>query len=272
MKLYISSDIEGTCGITHWDETDYDRGGRWYDYFRQQMSREVAAACRGGLSGGATEVTVKDAHDSARNIIPTELPRDVRIIRGWPGGLYSMVSGLDGSYGALAFTGYHSPAYGDGNPLAHTMNGTIGELLINGARASEFMMHSFAAGLHGVPVAFLSGDAALCELARGFVPGITTVATFEGMGNATLSIHPDEAVAKIEDGVREAVQKAATKAGALECQVKMPSAFKVQVRYTTHAKAYKSSHYPGASRVDEKTVAFEAKGYEDVARFFCFCL
>ena len=110
MKLFISSDMEGTCGITHWDETDYDKGGRWYDYFREQMTREVAAACAGAREGGADDILVKDAHDSARNIIPTELPRGVRLGREWSGGLYSMVDGLQQGFDALAFTGYHSPA------------------------------------------------------------------------------------------------------------------------------------------------------------------
>ena len=53
------------------------------DYFREQMSREVAAACRGALAGGADDVLVKDAHDYARNIDPTVLPEEVKILRGW---------------------------------------------------------------------------------------------------------------------------------------------------------------------------------------------
>ena len=50
MKLYISADIEGTTGITLWDETE--NGHSRYAYFADQMTREVAAACRGAM--GAT--------------------------------------------------------------------------------------------------------------------------------------------------------------------------------------------------------------------------
>ena len=46
MKLFISSDIEGTCGINDWDETEIGKPG--YDRFALQMSREVSAACSGG--------------------------------------------------------------------------------------------------------------------------------------------------------------------------------------------------------------------------------
>ena len=70
-KIFISSDIEGTTGIVDWNETELkEKDG---DYFREQMSREVAAACRGALSAGADEVFVKDAHDYARNIDPMAL-------------------------------------------------------------------------------------------------------------------------------------------------------------------------------------------------------
>lgn len=47
MNVFISADIEGTCGITDWSETErstpYD-----YNYFRKQMTMEVRAACEGG--------------------------------------------------------------------------------------------------------------------------------------------------------------------------------------------------------------------------------
>ncbi|GHT75338.1 amino acid amidase [Spirochaetia bacterium] len=269
MKLFISSDIEGTCGITHWDETDYDKGGRWYDYFRSQMTREVAAACEGAAEGGAAEILVKDAHDSARNLIPTELPRGIHIGRGWSGSLYSMVDGLQNGFDALAFTGYHSPAYGNGNPLAHTMNTTIDEITINGVRTSEFLIFSLSAGSLGIPVVFLSGDAALCEFARGFIPDITTVAVNEGSGDATISIHPLDAVQRIREGMRDAVLSLSL---GKRCVVPMPASFEVTVRYVKHQKAFRNSLYPGARQIDEKTIGFTAKDFADVLRFFKFVL
>ena len=43
MKVFLSADIEGTCGITDWSETEratpFD-----YNYFRKQMTCEVVAA------------------------------------------------------------------------------------------------------------------------------------------------------------------------------------------------------------------------------------
>ena len=70
MKVFISADIEGVNNICTWDETD-NRSSE-YQYFRKQMTEEVAAACRAAKEAGATEIFVKDAHDSARNLILKE--------------------------------------------------------------------------------------------------------------------------------------------------------------------------------------------------------
>ncbi|MDR1261923.1 MAG: M55 family metallopeptidase [Oscillospiraceae bacterium] len=282
MRLFISSDIEGTAGIAHWDETDADKGGALYQYFREQMSREVAAACQGAQESGASAILVKDAHDSGRNLIPLMLPRGVMIHRDWSGAIGSMADALDGgfidpaggetfgSFDAFACTGYHSPAYDKGNPLAHTMNGSIYEIFVNGRRASEFMIHSLYAARLGVPVIFLSGDRALCEASKEWIPGLTTVAVSEGRGGASISLHPMDAAERIHDGMKSAV--ASLDQHKKRCLAPLPDAFEVTIRYTTHAKALKNSQYPGAKRVDEKAIRFDADDWLDVMAAFRFIL
>ena len=267
MKLFISSDIEGSCGIAHWDETDYDRGGRWYDYFREQMSKEVAAACEGAIESGVKDILVKDAHDLARNIIPTLLPKPVHIIRGWSGHPYVMVDGLEKDFDALAFTGYHSPAYCAGNPLSHTMATNLHKVIINGQLASEFTIHSYIAAMLGVPVIFVSGDEDLCQQASQLIPGITTVAVNQGKGNSSYSMHPLEAQERIRAGMKEAV------IGNMEkCKLELPSHFVTEVTYKDHPRAYRCGQFPGARMIDAKTIVFESDHYEDVLRFYLFVL
>jgi hypothetical protein len=115
-KIFISADIEGTTGINVWPETEPPN-----DYFRKQMTREVSAAANSAFLNGATDIVIKDAHDSARNLIPDELPRKIRLVRGWMSDPDCMMQGLDKSFDACIFTGYHSPAGNNGNPLSHTM-------------------------------------------------------------------------------------------------------------------------------------------------------
>jgi D-amino peptidase len=122
------------------------------------MSQEVACACLGAKAAGATMVYVKDAHDSARNIDVSMLPDFVKLHRGWEGGLCSMMAGLDRTFDAVMFVGYHSPSRSDGNPLSHTMNTHLYHVKINGIIASEFYINALYAAYLGIPVAFLSGD------------------------------------------------------------------------------------------------------------------
>ena len=101
MKAYISADIEGVCGIVHWDETRLDSPSS--SYFKEQMSKEVNAACIGANSLGCSDILVKDAHGSARSIIPALLPENARILRGWTKNPHSMMAGIDGGFDATLF-------------------------------------------------------------------------------------------------------------------------------------------------------------------------
>ena len=62
MKVFISADIEGITGVTHWDETKL--GKAVSASACEQMTAEVASACEGALEAGATEILIKDAHEA----------------------------------------------------------------------------------------------------------------------------------------------------------------------------------------------------------------
>ena len=96
MKIFLSADIEGTAGIAHWDEAE--RTHPDYAEFRALMTAEVVAACEGARAAGATEVVIKDAHDSGRNLILDRLPDYARIMRGWSGHPDGMMFGIDASF------------------------------------------------------------------------------------------------------------------------------------------------------------------------------
>lgn len=137
MKLLLSADMEGTAGIAAWEETT--KGSAEYACFRQLMTEEVCAACRGALaSGNVTELLVRDAHGSACNLLPDRLPKEAKVLRAWAGEPGGMVSGLALGFDALAMTGCHAAAYTDGNPLAHTLNTKNQFIRINGELAASF--------------------------------------------------------------------------------------------------------------------------------------
>ncbi|MEK1870203.1 MAG: M55 family metallopeptidase, partial [Ensifer adhaerens] len=237
MKVFISADIEGTAGIAQWDEAERTHSD-WTE-FRALMTAEVVAACEGARAAGATEVVVKDAHDSGRNLILDRLPDYVRIVRGWSGHPDAMMFGLDAGFAAALYTGYHSKAGSEANPLAHTSTMRISRLLLNGEVASEFTVNALCAAGYGVPSVFLAGDAGICSEARAMVPGLKSVETLEGKGRSTTSISPAWSRRLIREGVAEALSG--------DFAQVLPSRaerYEVVIEFNNPTDAYRAGWYP----------------------------
>lgn len=258
MKLFISADIEGTTGITLWDETE--NGHSRYPYFQEQMTKEVNAACLGALDAGEADILIKDAHDSACNLIPAMLPEDARVFRGWGSDIMSMMAGLEKGYDGVFFTGYHSGAGMDTNPLSHTMNTRNNFVKINGLIAPELMINSLTAAYLGVPVRLVTGDKGLCDWMKAINPNIETVAVSEGRGRGSISLHPNKALRLIREAACRAVKKPAA-----DCMFPLPWHFKVEISFKDHYRA-KAASYPGVRQTGPAEVVFEADDYMDVLR------
>ena len=262
-KLYISADIEGTCGILSWNETIKSHPD--YPAFARQMTREVAAACEGAHEAGYDEILVRDAHDSARNLIIEELPPYVRILRGWASDPYCMMTGLDASYAGVVLTGYHSAGGRDVNPLAHTLSTDIARITINEEIASELTINAMTAALEQVPVFAVTGDEGICRYVQAVSPGTAVVPVSRGIGRASLSLHPMEAVRRIRETVREAVQYKRE-----DCLFPLPDFFRVCITYREHGDAYKNSFFPGVTQLDTHTLCLETADYREVLRALHF--
>ena len=263
MKLFISADIEGTTGIALWDETE--NGHSRYPYFAEQMTKEVAAACQGAMDAGCDDILIKDAHDSACNLIPTLLPEESRLFRGWGSDIMGMMAGLERGYDGVFFTGYHSAAGMNTNPLAHTMNTKNTGVRINGTIAPELMINSLTAAYLGVPVRLVTGDRGLCEWMRAINPQVETVAVNEGRGRGVISIHPNKALRLIREAAERAMQK-----DAKACMFPLPKHFAVEISFKDHFRA--KTAYPGVRQTGAYTVAYEADDWMDVLRMLDFVL
>ena len=264
MKIYISADIEGITGIANWDEANRTKPD--YQQYSRQMTGEIKAACEGAINGGASDIYIKDAHGSGRNIIANDLPQNTNIIRGWSGHPFLMVQELDKSFDALIFIGYHSGGGSDANPMSHTMSSaTYNYIKLNEKLASECLINSYTAATVGVPVVFLSGDEGICKEANSLNKNIHTVAVNKGIGNAVISMHPQLAIKKIKEGVESALREDINK-----CKLALPKHFKIELSFKNHAKAFKISFYPGMKQISSTNVLFEADNYFEVLRMFMF--
>jgi D-amino peptidase len=263
MKVYISVDIEGVAGITHWDEAEKNHAD-WQE-FREIMTRETLAAVDGARAAGATEIWVKDAHDSARNLITTMMPADITLIRGWSGHPFSMIQELDESFDALIMVGWHAGIDSDENALAHTMNLRTSAMVLNGKPASEFTLFVNAAATLNVPCVFVSGDKALMREVEATNCHITRVAVKEGKGASTISMSPVAAQAAIKAGVAKALR------GDLKaCCITPPEKSVLELTYVSPALAYEKSWYPGCKYMGNHTNRIETTNFFDVMRALRF--
>lgn len=264
MKVYISADIEGVTGITSPEECNPDH--KDCAYFQEQMTLEVLAACEGAMAAGAKEIWVKDAHWTGRNINLRKLPECVRVVRSWSGHPFMMMQELDKSFAAVLYVGYHSRAGSGANPLAHTMSGRhVMQMRINDQPASEFLLNTFTATYCQVPVAFLSGDEALCEEVRRYHEGIKTVATFRGVGESTVSLHPAVGIRGIRENSEAALRS-------LPTIRPLPKELKVEIDFKSPAHAYGMGFFPGCELVQEGTVRFRHTDWFECLRMIYFCV
>ena len=263
MKVYISVDIEGVAGITHWNEAEKTHPD--YPEFREQMTREAVAAIEGAIAGGATEIWVKDAHDSGRNLITAQLPAGTNLIRSWAGHPLCMVQELDGTFDAVMMIGYHAAAGSEANSLAHTLSLKPALIRINGTVASEFRIHALASAMLGVPTVFVSGDEGLMNEVEAANPLIGRCAVKRGAGQSTVSMTPAAAAAAIRAGATAALEGNLKKK-----MLPFPKHFTLEIQYSDPVAAYRYSWYPGAKHLGDRTIRFESDIYLDVLRMLNF--
>lgn len=259
MKIYISVDIEGVAGITHWDEANKAHAD--YPEFREQMTRETLAAIEGARAAGATEIWVKDAHETGRNLIASMLPEDVKIIRAWAGHPLCMVQELDESFAAVMMVGYHAAAGSEENSLAHTLSSDAVLMTLNGKPASEFLVHALASSMLGVPTVFVSGDQGLMDEVNDTNAAITTCAVKQGRGQSTISLSPAGALKAIRAGAEKALRGDLKKA-----LLQVPKHTVIEITYGNPNLAYRHSWYPGCKHIGNRTIRFETDDYFDALR------
>ncbi|MFI0756178.1 M55 family metallopeptidase [Streptomyces anulatus] len=261
MKLLISVDMEGVSGIVHSSETNPER----YDYQRgrELMTADANAVIAGVLDADPTaEVLVADAHGTFRNLLPEQLDRRARLVRGKPRSL-NMLAGLDEETDAALFVGYHVRAGEGPGVLAHTMNGEILDVRVAGRSLGEIGLNAAMAGHLGVPVVLLSGDDAACAEMNALVPAAVTVPVKEALGMAAaVTLHPEEA----RDRLRRAAADAVTRRAEIQ-PLALTGTLNVEVDLASPHTIDLATLVPGVSRTGgARTVAFRSPDYATAYR------
>jgi len=261
MKVFVSSDMEGTAGVVDWDQCVGD--GPEAAAGRKLLLAEVNAAIEGAVAGGATEVVVNDSHAMMRNLPPAELAGGASYISGSHKPLY-MMQGLDGSFDAVLFISYHG-SVGAPAGLSHTYNPrAVMEARLDGRVTGEAGINALVAAHYGVPVVLVTGDRCACEETAALIPGVHCAVVKEHVSRlAAHSLHPDRACALI----RETARKAIAGAGAAEPPPLAAAALEISVRTTDIAEA--ATWVRGVERSGPRELRFTGPDPLTVYRSFC---
>ena len=203
MKVFISTDMEGVAGVVDWDQCV--AGGDDYQTGRDLLLGEVNAAIEGAVAAGADAICVNDGHSLMRNLPPEALAGRASYLSGRFKPLY-MMQGLDATYDAIIFLGYHA-AIGTAGTLSHTYNPrAVTGVRLGGTLTGEAGLNALVAQHYGVPVAVVTGDQLTAGQTAPFCPGVTPIVVKKSLTRyAAESLHPLVAREMIRDGVRAAL-------------------------------------------------------------------
>ena len=262
MKIFLSSDMEGTAGVVDWAQCVGD--GPQADAGRRLLLDEVNAAIEGAMAGGATELVVNDSHYQMRNLPPGSIAGQASYISGSHKPLY-MMQGLDSTFDAAMFVSYHG-SVGASAGLSHTYNPrAVVEARINDVVTGEAGINALVAAHHGVPVVLVTGDRCACEETAALIPGVHAAVVKEHVSRlAAHSLHPSRACKLI----RETAQKAVSCVPAAKPPpFTTPVRLDVSVRTTDIAEA--ATWVRGVARAGPRELRIEGDDLLAIYRSFC---
>jgi D-amino peptidase len=248
MKVFLSVDMEGVAGIVDWAQCL--AAGDDYALGRDLLVGEVNAAIDGAQAAGATDILVNDSHSLMRNLPPGLLSGRAAYLSGRFKPLY-MMEGLDASYQAAVFLGYHAAIETPGI-LSHTYNPrAFAGVRLNGTTTGEAGLNALVAQHFGVPIAVITGDQHVGPEAAPFCPGVHAIQVKESISRySALNQHPQTAHELIFDGVRDALAGLPDLAPPA---IAMPAT--IEIRFSSPDMAEQATWVRGVSRIDSVSVA-----------------
>ncbi|MEG1912242.1 MAG: M55 family metallopeptidase [Cloacibacillus sp.] len=264
MKIYISSDMEGSTGVVSREQVD--SAAPEYALGRAMQRADIRTVIRAILDeADADQIILNDAHCHMTNIDIADLGAEVCLISGTPK-LLGMVEGAQDCDAAF-FIGYHAMAGTEKAVLDHTFDPeTIYDLRINGRRMGETGVNALLCGALGVPVAMVSGDEALRMEAQSLLgPEVAAVAVKEGLGRCAASCAtPENSSGLLYEGVKKAMKN--LRSGLIKPLVpELPCVMEVTLLDTLQTDA--ASLVPGAVRIAARTLRFETQEALELRRF-----
>ena len=264
VKVYISVDMEGIAGVVTSDQLGPT--GFEYERAREWMTGEALAAIQGARDAGATAFVVSDSHGNGESLLIDKFPDDVTIVRSWPRPL-GMMQGVDSTFAAVVFIGYHASTSNMAGVRAHTMSSaTLTAIEVNGVAMPESGINAGIAGQFGVPVVAISGDNVAVAEAQQLIGAIEGAVVKTAISfHAAQTMTPAAAEALIRVKVKAGVAKRATlKPYAVTAPIRLDISFK------NYRQAELLGYLPNVQRLKSHTDRYLAPNMVEVSKFIEF--
>ena len=257
-RYFISVDMEGIGGIGTPAMTSPT--GKDYALGRKLMTDEVNTVIAAILQRGPAEILVNDSHGDMQNLLHTELDPRVTYIQGAVKPL-GMVQGLDSTFSAAFFIGYHSRAGTPNGFIAHTGTGAVKGLWLNDVEVGEGELNAAYAGSIGVPVIMAAGDSAFVEQFTRTVHAEGVATKYAETPQSARLLHPDVVHQRLTAAAGRAL---AARGSAKPWVIAKPVRVRLRLADTTTPQILLA--IPGVRQVDGFTVEFSAPTMADAYR------
>lgn len=266
LKVYISADMEGITGVASADQLS--PGSFEYERAREWMTGEVLAAIQGAREAGATSFVVSDSHGNGESLLIDRFPSDVpvTIVRSFPRPL-GMMEGIDSSFAAVIFIGYHASTSSTTGVRAHTISSALlTRIALNGVAMSEAGINAAIAADFGVPVVMLTGDDAIVAESTSRLGPIEGVAVKRAIGfHSTAPLTPEAARQLIRQHAATAVRR---RAEMKPYAVRRP--ITLDVSFKNYRPVELLGYLPNVQRVDSHTIRFVGRDMAEISKFIEF--
>ena len=252
LKIFISVDMEGIGGIGTAEMTRAN--GKDYQLGRKLMTAEVNAVVSAIIKfNNDAEILVNDSHGDMQNLNHQELDPRVIYIQGNKKP-YGMVQGLDNSYDAAIFIGYHARAGTPKGFLAHTGSGAVKELRLNGQEVGEGGLNTYFSGEMNVPVILASGDDIFTKQFGKLVDCELVITKHAVTAQVARLKHGTIVEKELFDATTRALKTIGNKK---PIKLKTPVEIKLKFSSPSHAEVLQA--IPGMEWINGYTVKYEAK-------------
>jgi D-amino peptidase len=217
------------------------------------MADDANAAIRGARAGGATEIVVNDSHGSMRNLRLEDLEPGARLI-SHSFKRSGMMEGLDESFDAAIFIGYHAQAGSPNGLFAHTGSGVVADVRVNGRSLGEGGLNTLVAAWYGVPIVLVTGDDVAVKQVAAVATSARTVSVKRAINPRAVELRPLADVHReIESAAREGIS------GARRINPLRDAVYKVELQFREPFIPEVAEALPGMQRPAPDTIVFSAE-------------